>query len=161
MLCGICGFEILKNTESLGTDYCHCTDEAEAYMACASQEYVIQLASIKIGTTKFEKADAPMGVVFGLVKFHAIENPYKFLHDYCKNNQVMLNGDEPEHGLILTQSIPDLRVFNEQGVEVQGLGVAMSGSREEGYYIEIIGIAYPFFSEEFPHHVKAYEGMFK
>ena len=171
MICGICGFKKYNIIELLDLAYCHCEDEGELSMdnvlkeyeleLRSMKEYVITLKSVKIGTTKFEKSDALMGVVCGLVKFDAIENPYKFFHDYCKHNNVIVNQDEPEHEFISTQSIPYLSAFNEQGVEVQGFGVIMSGSNEYGYYIEVFGIAYPFYGEEFPHHVEVYESMFK
>jgi hypothetical protein len=32
--------------------------------------------------------------------------------------------------------------------------------KDEGYEISILGIPYPFYKEEFPHHVKEYENMF-
>ena len=42
------------------------------------KEYKIFLDEILIGTTNFEFADVPMGVVYGKVNFIAFKNPYFF-----------------------------------------------------------------------------------
>ena len=40
------------------------------------KEYKIFLDVVLIGTTNFEFADVPMGVVYGKVNFIAFKNPY-------------------------------------------------------------------------------------
>lgn len=124
------------------------------------KKYLIKLDGNSIGTTAFEKADAPMGCVIGLIHFIKIDTPYAFFKNYSKEKNIVLNENEPEHLLINTQSIDGLSVFNEEDIEIKGMAVTVSGFEEDGYYIEVIGIAYPFFEEEFPHHVKAYESKF-
>lgn len=42
------------------------------------KEYKIFLDDILIGTTNFEFADVPMGVVYGKVNFIDFKNPYFF-----------------------------------------------------------------------------------
>jgi hypothetical protein len=42
------------------------------------KEYKIFLDDVLIGTTNFEFADVPMGVVYGKVNFIAFKNPYFF-----------------------------------------------------------------------------------
>lgn len=42
------------------------------------KEYKIFLDEILIGTTNFEFADVPMGVVYGKVNFIDFKNPYIF-----------------------------------------------------------------------------------
>ena len=42
------------------------------------KEYKIFLDEILIGTTNFEFADVPMGVVYGKVNFIDFKNPYFF-----------------------------------------------------------------------------------
>jgi hypothetical protein len=42
------------------------------------KEYKIFLDDVLIGTTNFELADVPMGVVYGKVNFIAFKNPYFF-----------------------------------------------------------------------------------
>ena len=43
------------------------------------KEYKIFLDDVLIGTTNFEFADVPMGVVYGKVNFIDFKNPYFFL----------------------------------------------------------------------------------
>jgi hypothetical protein len=125
-----------------------------------AKEYQIFLDDKFIGTTVFEKSDAPMGVVVGLVKFIGIDNPYQFFHDYCEINHITLNEDDMEFGAIFTQNIEQFKILNSVGMEVKREDVVISGFKEEGYYIEVFGVPYPFYAEEFPHHVKAYNQHF-
>jgi len=125
------------------------------------KEYSIYLDSKKIGTSKLEKADAPMGVVFGELRFDEKEWNYDFIKGYCKDNDIELVDDYPEDKLISTRTIDTLIIMNEQGVEIKGVGNQLSGMDSEGFEISIEGIAYPFYEEEFPHHVKVYNEMFK
>ena len=53
--------------------------------------------------------------------FEIIESPYLFCHEYCKENNVVVNEDEPEYELLDTQAIESLTVFNESGVEIEGM----------------------------------------
>ncbi len=126
-----------------------------------SKSYKINLSGTLIGTSELEKADAPMGVVFGLIKFNVVESPYKFFKEYCLKNNIVINTDDQEFEFIDTQVIPELKVFREDGLEIKGFaGNAITGMKSEGYEISILGINYPFYEEEFPHHVKDYENMF-
>lgn len=126
------------------------------------KEYSIYLDSKKIGTTRLEKADAPMGVAFGLIEFIGIESPYRFFKEYCSKNDITINTDDPEFEFMDTQVIVGLKVLRNDGVEIKGeAGNAISGMKEEGYEISILGIGYPFYEKEFPDHVKAYKEMFK
>jgi len=125
------------------------------------KEYSIYLGSNKIGTTRLEKADAPMGVVFGELRFDKKEWNYDFIKSYCKDNNIELADDYPEDKLISTRTIDSLVIRNEQGVEIKGVGNQISGMNSDGFEILIEGIAYPFYEAEFPHHVKAYDEMFK
>lgn len=127
-----------------------------------NKTYQIWLGDKEIGASRLEKADAPMGVVFGLIEFNGIALPYSLFRDYCLKNNVTINTDEPELELIDTQVIPELKVFRNDGLEIKGVaGNAICGMKEEGYEVTVLGIAYPFYQEEFPHHVKAYQEMFK
>ena len=124
--------------------------------------YKIVLDGKEVGSTKLEKADAPMGVAFGLIEFNEIESPYQFFKDYCLKNGIMINTDDPDFEFIDTQVIPKLKVFRQDGLEIKGeAGNHISGMKEEGYEISVLGIGYPFYEEEFLHHVKAYNEMFK
>lgn len=126
------------------------------------KEYSIYLDSKKIGMTRLEKADTPMGVAFGLIEFKEIESPYLFFIDYCTKNKITINTIDPEFEFIDTQVIPQLKVFRQDGLELIGeAGNYIIGMKEEGYEISVLGISSSFYEEEFPHHVKAYKQMFK
>ncbi|MEL0457625.1 hypothetical protein WJN01_15420 [Flavobacteriaceae bacterium SZ-1-7] len=126
-----------------------------------SKLYNITLSGTLIGTSDLEKADAPMGVAFGLIEFNGIESPYEFFKEYCLKNNIVINTDDPEFEFIDTQVISELKVFRQDGMEIKGVaGNAITGMKDEGYEISILGIPYPFYEEEFPHHVKEYENMF-
>ena len=125
-----------------------------------SKLYNITLNGTLIGTSKLEKADVPLGVAFGLIKFNGIESPYKFFKEYCLNNQIELTADYPEDKMISTMSIPELKITSDKGIEIKGVGNQITGMDYEAYEISILGIPYPFYEEEFPHHVKEYENMF-
>jgi len=123
--------------------------------------YNIYLDDELIGTTRLEKADASMGVVFGEINSGIKIIDYDFIKDYCKIKKIELADDYPEDKLISTTTIDSLTVKNENGIEVKGLGNQISGMDGNRFEISIVGIAYPFYEEEFPHHVKAHSEMFK
>ncbi len=123
--------------------------------------YQIELDGELIGTTKLEKADAPMGVVFGLMQLDNIDSPFDYFKRYCKKNKIVINELDKKYGFIDTQVIPNLKVLRTDGFEIKGVaGNAIAGMTEEGYEITIHGIEYPFFEEEFPHYVKDYNEQF-
>ncbi|MCO6358475.1 hypothetical protein [Roseivirga pacifica] len=126
-----------------------------------NKTYKILLDGEEIGTSKLEKADAPMGVVFGEIIFEKIEWNYDSIKSYCLTNNIEIANDYPEDKLISTRTIDSLIIRNEKGVEIKGVGNQISGMDSEGFEISIEGIAYPFYEEEFPHHVKSYNEMFK
>jgi len=123
--------------------------------------YDIFLDDNKIGTTELEKADAPMGVVFGQIHFMNITSGYDFFKTYCLVNKIELT-DHPEDRLIQTMNIPRLKVFDINGIEIFGqAGCNVNGMDSDIFEITILGVAFPFYEEEFPHHVRAYHEMFK
>jgi len=126
-----------------------------------TKRYEIFLDDKIIGTTELEKADAPMGVVFGQIHLSNFVVDYDFIKRYCLENNIELANDDPEDKLISTHSIDNLKVINENGVEIKGLGYQISGMDGDEFEITIEGVAYPFFEEEFPHHVKACNDQFK
>ena len=121
--------------------------------------YDIFLNEKQIGTTELEKADAPMGVAFGQIKFVDIIPGYEFFKQYCLENKIEFT-DYPEEKLILTRVIPNLKVNDNEGIEIKGIGTDVSGMDSDTFNITIVGIAYPFYEKEFPHHVKAYNETF-
>ncbi|MES2616710.1 MAG: hypothetical protein V4613_02465 [Bacteroidota bacterium] len=123
--------------------------------------YDILLDDQKIGTTELEKADAPMGVVFGIIHFITITSGYDFFQSYCTKNNIELVTDFPEQKLLFTENINSLVVKNEQGIEIKGMGNQISGMDSNEFEITIEGVPYPFFEEEFPHHVKEYNELYR
>jgi hypothetical protein len=59
-------------------------------------------------------------------------------------------------------NIPNLKVLDRNGKEIIGqLGCNVDGMDSDIFEITILGVPYPFYEEEFPHHVKTYHEMFK
>jgi len=125
-----------------------------------NSEYSIKLDGVLIGTTEFEKHDAPMGVVLGKINFKDKEIGYNFIKDYCQKNNLELAFDEPDDKVISTMTMENLKVTNNNETEIKGVGNQITGMDSDEYEISIFGIAYPFYEEEFPHHVRDYENMF-
>jgi hypothetical protein len=123
--------------------------------------YNIFLDERKIGVSKLENADAPMGMVFGKISFENESFNYLFFSDYCKRNSIEVGFEYPEDKLISTQIIPTLKVVSEQGIEIKGMGSHISGMDTDGFEINVIGIPYPFYEEQFPNHVKEYNEKFE
>lgn len=126
-----------------------------------TKKYDIFLDDKIIGTTELEKADAPMGVVFGNVTFDNIISGYNFFKSYCLTNKIEIISDYPDDKLIVTADIPNLKVVNPNGTEIKGQGTNIEGMDTDVFQVTILGIPYPFFEEEFPHHIKAYNDQFK
>lgn len=114
-----------------------------------------------IGKTELEKADVPMGVVFGVIGFTNTILGYDFFKKYCLENNIEIADDYPEDKLISTRTIKNLVVKNNYGIEIASLGNQISGMDNDEFEITLEGIDHQFFEEEFPHHVKAYEDQFK
>lgn len=125
------------------------------------KSYNIFLDNELIGTTGLENADAPLGVVFGTITFSDEVIGYDFIKEYCEEKKIELVNDDPEDKIISTRTLPGITVVNDKGVEIKGTGNQITGMDGDQYEIYIEGIAYPFYEEEFPQHVKHYGDMFK
>lgn len=125
------------------------------------KEYKIYIEQKMIGTTKLEKADPPMGVVFGKIEFNEVQYKYQFFKEYCLTNNIELRSDYPKDKLLSTATIEQLKIVNDEGIEIKGVGNQIMGMDEDGFEISIEGIPYLFYEEEFPHHRKAYDERFK
>ncbi|MEZ5427383.1 MAG: hypothetical protein R2747_14020 [Pyrinomonadaceae bacterium] len=125
------------------------------------KKYLIKLDGEVIGHTYFERHDAPMGVVLGDIKFEGIESGYAFFRDYCIKHNVPINQDEAEQKFIDTQHIEGIKIISEDGTEIKGEGICVRGFDEEGFEIDVFGIPYPFYGEEFKHHREDYDNQFK
>ncbi|MDP1816785.1 MAG: hypothetical protein Q8K92_20190 [Leadbetterella sp.] len=122
--------------------------------------YDILLDNNKIGTTELENADAPMGVVFGQIDFINITSGYDFFKNYCLTNNIKIISDYPDDRFVATADISNLKVFDPTGIEIKGQGTSIEGMDTDVFQVTILGIPYPFFEEEFPHHRKAYDNQF-
>ena len=120
------------------------------------KEYKIFLDDILIGTTNFEFADVPMGVVFGKVNFIDIENPYLFIKNYYLKNKTNFEHDDCEE--FLTSQIQRfIKVYKDNNEELIGWGAYLSGLKDD-FQIDFMGIESDLILAEFPHHVKQYYG---
>lgn len=128
-------------------------------MALIDKKYRIELDGKIIGFSFLENADAPMGVVSGLIQFENVDSGYDLFLDYCSNNGITINENDTTYKLIDTQTIPNLKVYCENDSEIKGVS-AITGMDKEGFEIQIM-VGYPFYEEVFPHHVKEYREKFK
>lgn len=114
--------------------------------------YDIFLGEHRIGTTLFEKADAPMGVVVGRLRFLDDGSPYAFLKSYCEKRGIAFT-HYPQDLVIAVYGMPGLRVLNARGVEITGVaGNSIEGMDSDVYEVTIAGVTRPSFDEEFPEH---------
>ena len=114
--------------------------------------YELLLKNKIIGTTILEYADPSMGVVGGKIIFNNISSPYKFLSDYCKENNIKVNEDDLSNKWISTQDIPELIVKSINGTIIKGQATCILGFNEDGFQIEIIGIPHPEYDKLFPEY---------
>ncbi len=108
-----------------------------------------------------EKADAPMGVVFGDIEFYEVPSGYEFFKSHCITGGIDIASDNPDEKHILTIDIPTLKIMDLAGVEIKGLGASIDGMDGDAFQVTISGIPYPFYAKEFQHHIQAYEDLLK
>jgi hypothetical protein len=118
--------------------------------------YTVKIENIDIGTTRFEFGDPPMGVVMGKLILAKPEGFFEYLVQYVRENSIQTTLYEPDVKCIATMIIPELKVYRNDGAEISGIGANIEGIDSDGYEITISGISYPFYGEEFPHHVEQY-----
>ena len=118
--------------------------------------YHIELSGVKIGTTEFEFADAPMGVVFGKLKFDNVISPYELIKEHCTKNGIGINDDYPDDKFINTMIIPQLKVFDYEHNQLKGCGAYIIGMESDGFEIQFEGITSELMQSEFKHHYDEY-----
>lgn len=119
-----------------------------------TKKYNILLDDKTIGWSLLENADAPMGVVFGRINFNEVYFGYDFFIDYCRRNNIEIITDFPDDKLIVTANLTSLKIISPAGTEIAGIGANIEGTDQDGFVVTILGISYPFFENEFPHHTK-------
>ena len=123
--------------------------------------FKIKLEEQIIGTTEFEFADVPMGVVYGKINFINIESPYLLFKNYCLANNIQINYDSETEKLIDTFIIPNLKVYyNDFQDELKGWGSSISGLEisDDGIEFDITsyGLESETMSTLFEHHFDEY-----
>lgn len=123
--------------------------------------FTIKLEEQIIGTTDFEFADVPMGVVYGKINFINIESPYLLFKNYCLANNIQINYDSETEKLIDTFIIPNLKVYyNDFQDELKGWGSSISGLEisddEIEFNITSYGLKPETMSTLFEHHFDEY-----
>ena len=123
--------------------------------------FTIKLEEQIIGTTDFEFADIPMGVVYGKINFINIESPYLLFKNYCLANNIQINYDSETEKLIDTFIIPNLKVYyNDFQDELKGWGSSISGLEisDDGIEFDITsyGLESETMSTLFEHHFDEY-----
>ncbi|WP_291073287.1 hypothetical protein [Empedobacter sp. UBA5987] len=123
--------------------------------------FTIKLEEQIIGTTEFEFADVPMGVVYGKINFINIESPYLLFKNYCLANNIHINYDSEKERLIDTAIIPNLRIYyNDFKEELKSWGSSISGIEISDdvfeFEITLYGLEYETMSTLFKHHFDEY-----
>ena len=119
------------------------------------KEYKIFLDDILIGTTNFEFADVPMGVVFGKVNFIDIENPYFFFKKYCDTNDIDYHFIDDEK-YIQTFELKHIKINRSDSYFIRN-GASFCGF-DEDFQIEMYNISSEIMKSEFLHHYYDYYG---
>ena len=118
------------------------------------KEYKIFLDEILIGTTNFEFADVPMGVVYGKVNFIDLKNPYFFFKKYCDTNDIDYHFIDDEK-YIQTFELKLIKRSNNSDFIING--ASFCGFNED-FQIEMYNISSKIMKSEFLHHYYDYYG---
>jgi hypothetical protein len=118
------------------------------------KEYKIFLDDVLIGTTNFEFADVPMGVVYGKVNFIDFKNPYFFFKKYCDTNDIDYHFIDDEK-YIQTFELKLIKISNNS--DFIRNGASFCGFNED-FQIEMYNISSKIMKSEFLHHYYDYYG---
>lgn len=102
-----------------------------------------------VGWSALENGDPPMGVAFG--RFFPAEG-YSGIRKECAEN----HADQTQLALTVRKSCG--RKLDCMGVAILDYSVKCGIQEIE---VDLLGIAWPLYSELFPHHVASYEARFK
>lgn len=101
-----------------------------------------------------------MGVVFGQINFIEKSIGYDFIKQYCIDNLIEIQTDNPNDKLISTGQIINLKVYNSENLELVGIGNNIEGMDSDNYTITILGLDSEIYETEFPNHIAEYEQKF-
>ena len=118
------------------------------------KEYKIFLDDVLIGTTNFEFADVPMGVVYGKVNFIDFKNPYFFFKKYCDSNDIDYHFIDDEK-YIQTFELKLIKISNNSDFIRNGASFC---GFDEDFQIEMYNISSEIMKSEFLHHYYDYYG---
>jgi hypothetical protein len=125
-----------------------------------NKTYNIFLDQKKIGTTELEKADVPMGVLFGQIHLLDIQDGYNFFKDYCVKNIIGVT-KYPDERIISTRHIPNFQVIDCDKTEIKGIAISVAGQGNDDFEITIEGIPHLLFISKFGHHIAKYKELTK
>ena len=112
-----------------------------------------------IGVTSLEKADVPMGVLFGQLQLENIDNAYDFFKTYCLQEHIGFTDDKQDK-FITTKHISNLKVVDTDNTEIKGSAISVAGQGKTDFEIIIEGVPHNIFAFKFKHHVDNYKGLF-
>ena len=124
------------------------------------RNYQIWLADTLIGTTLLEKADPPMGSVFGRIRPMIEGFGYEYVKQSYSSRHIGFD-DYPEDKAISTRETKLLRVVTPEGKVIESLGNQIIGMDSDVFDVHLEGVGYPFYAEEFPKHCTDYEDFLK
>src|SRR5690606_37203997 len=115
--------------------------------------YSVYLNNLRIGYSLLEFADPPMGVVFGKLLLDNIQSGYGYFKSYCQQNGEELVYDDEVEKSLTTTCISALQVCLADGSVIKSeIGTYIEGMDDDGFYVFVLGVPYPFFKEAFPQH---------
>jgi hypothetical protein len=124
-----------------------------------NQIFKVLLSNKVIGVTSLEKADVPMGVLFGHLQLDNIDNGYDFFKSYCLQEHIGFTDDKKDK-LITTRHISKLKVIDTDNTEIKGSSISVAGQGKNDFEITIEGVPHNIFGFRFKHHVDHYNNLF-
>ena len=122
-------------------------------------EYQVWLEDTLIGTTFLEKADPPMGSVYGRIMPIIKDFGYDYVKQFYASRQIGFD-DFPDVQLITTRTTGFLKVITPEGKTIESLGNQICAVGNDEFEVSLEGVGYPFYAEEFPKHCADYERFY-
>lgn len=122
-------------------------------------QFKVLLNDKLIGATSLEKADVPMGVLFGQLHLDDIDNAYEFFKSYCLQEQIGFTDDKQDK-ILTTRRISNLKIVDTDNSEIKGSAILVAGQGMKDFEITIEGVPHNIFGFKFKHHVDHYKNLF-